>query len=227
MPGRGSVVLAIVCACVALSACGGDDQPASTAAAPPPPIQHADGKGANVVVLADLSKQVAGSRLTHMQSALDSLVRAVPDSDRLGLAVFADGFNPTVPVLSARQNRARLRSAIHRFQAGGESAPYDALLQAYGIQRELASGNRVNSVLVVAHSEDDASRASFARVRKLIASQHRDALHVRVFTIAYDTPPSSGLSEALAAFAKASGGKSFSATQQNLGQVLREAWASL
>jgi uncharacterized protein (DUF58 family) len=227
MPGRGSFGLAIACACMALSACGGGDNAQPSAAAPPPPIKHAHGDSANVLVLADLSQQVAGDRLGHLQAALDSLVRAVPGSDRVGLAVFADHFNPAVPVLGADQNRARLRSAIHRFQAGGDSAPYDAVLQAYGIQRELASSSRVNTVLVVAHAEDDASRSTFARVRRMLGSQRADGPRVRIFSVAYDTAAGSGLSEALQSFAKASGGKSFSASQQNLGPVLRRAWASL
>jgi hypothetical protein len=227
MPGRGSVGLAIACACMALASCGGGDTAQPSAATPPTPIKHATGDSANVLVLTDLSQQVAGDRLTHLQAALDSLVRAVPGSDRVGLAVFADHFNPAVPVLGADQNRARLRSAIHRFEAGGDSAPYDATLQAYGIQRELASSSRVNTVLVIAHSEDDASHTSFARVRKLVASQRHDRLHVRVFTVAYDTTAGSGLGEALKAFASESGGKSFTASQQNVGQVLRRAWAAL
>lgn len=212
---------------MALSACGGSDQPATSATPPPTPIKHATGDSANVLVLADLSQQVGGDRLTHLQGALDSLVRAVPDTDRLGLAVFADHFNPAVPVLAAGQNRARVRSAIHRLQAGGDSAPYDAIVQAYGIQRELASSNRVNSLLVVAHSEDDASRISFDRVRRIVGYRRADGPRVRVFTVAYDTATSSGLREALATLARASGGKSFSASPQNLGQVLRRAWASL
>lgn len=227
MRGRGTVALLIACASVALASCGGNGQDPPRAAAAPPPIHHARGGSANVLVLVDLSKQMDGERLSHAQAALDSLVRAVPSSDRVGLAVYADHFNPAVPVLRADPNRGRLRSAIHRFQAGGDSAPYEATLQAYGIQRELASSGRVNTVLVLAHSEDDASRTSFARVRKLVASQRHDRLHVRVFTVAYDTEPDSGLREALAELSKASGGQSFSASQDDVGQVLRRAWAGL
>lgn len=221
--------LAIACACAALASCGGSDKdsPRAAAAPPPPPIHHARAGSANVLVLVDLSKQMDGDRLSHAQAALDSLVRAVPSSDRVGLAVYADHFNPVVPVLGIGQSRARIRSAISRFQAVGDSAAYDATLQAYGIQRELASSNRVNTVLVLAHSEDDSSHTSFDRVRRLIASQRHDRLHVRVFTIAYDTAASSGLSDALQELAKASGGKSFSASQDDVGQVLRRAWAAL
>jgi uncharacterized protein (DUF58 family) len=226
MAGGGIVGVLMACACVALGSCGGADQDASSAATPPAPITHVHKGNANVLVLADLSEEMDGDRLAKECAALDSLVRAVPSGDRLGLAVFANHFNPVVPVLGARQNRARLRSAIARFQAGGQSAAYDSILQAYGIQRELASSTRANTVLVLAHGEDLASRNSFARIRRLLGSQ-RHGPRVRVFTVAYDTSPDSGLREALAAFAKASHGQALTATKENVGQVLRRAWRML
>ena len=226
MAGGGIVGVLMTCACVALASCGGGRQDASSAATPPAPIKHVHKGNANVLVLADVSEDMDGDRLAKERAALDSLVRAVPSGDRLGLAVFADHFNPVVPVLAARQNRARLRSAIARFQAGGHSAAYDSILQAYGIQRELASSTRANTVLVMAHGEDLASQNSFDRVRRLLGSQ-RDGPRVRVFTVAYDTPTDSGLRQALAAFAKASHGEALTATKENVGQVLRRAWGRL
>src|SRR3954451_6318338 len=171
MPGGGIVCMVLASACLALSACGGGDEPASSAATPAAPLSHASKGSANVLVLVDVSKDMEGDRLTKARAALDSLVRAVPDSDRIGLAAYADGFNPAVPVLGARRNRARLRSAIARLQAGGPSAVYDSTLQAYGIQRELAAGNRKNTVLVLAHSDDSASQSSVARVKRMFGAQ--------------------------------------------------------
>jgi hypothetical protein len=228
MAGGGIVGVLMACVCVALSSCGGDGQDASSAAAPPAPIEHASPGSANVLVLVDLSKDMRGDRLSKARAALDSLVRAVPGSDRIGLAVFADHFNATVPVLPARENRRRLRSAIARFQAVGPSAAYDATLQAYGFQRELASPSRTNAVLVLAHTDDDASRTSYARVRKMLGAQRDGAkLRVRVFTVAYDTGDDSSLRPALAGFAKASAGRHFDATQGDVAAKLRAAWKSL
>src|SRR4051794_36674337 len=114
MPGGGIVAVLIASACLALASCGKADQEAPRAAAAPAPLTHSSSGSANVLVLVDLSKQMRGERLDHLQAALDSLVRAVPDSDRVGLAVYSDHFNPAVPVLGVRENRKRLRSAISR-----------------------------------------------------------------------------------------------------------------
>jgi hypothetical protein len=224
MAGGGIVKVLMACACLALCSCGGGDQEASSAATPPAPIEHPQSGSANVLVVADVSKEMDGDRLSKERAALDSLVRTVPASDRIGLATFSNTFAPVVPVLAARENRARLRAAIRGLKAGGDSAAFDSIVQAYGIQRELAGGARRNSVLVLVHGEDSASQSSPARVKRLLGSQ-KDGPRVRVFTVAYETD--AGLAKALAAFAKASKGEAFTATQANVGQMLRRAWSGL
>jgi Ca-activated chloride channel family protein len=228
--GGGIVRTLVACACVAcvalLGACGSNDHGDPSATAAPAPLEHAHRGTANVLLVVDTSKDMDGDRLSKARLGLDSLVRAVPAGDRVGLARFSAQLEPLVPVSEAKQNRAPLRRAIASLEAGGDSAAYDATLQSYGIQRELAGGRRLNTVIVLAAADDSASKSSYARVRRLLGAQ-RDGPRVRVFTIAYDTTPSSGLPEALAGFATASHGRSFSATPASVGQVLRRAWEAL
>jgi hypothetical protein len=226
MTGGGFVAVVIASACLVFASCGKEDPAEPRAAAAPAPLAHASSGSANVLVLVDLSTEMRGERLRRVQAALDSLVRAVPGSDRVGLAVYSDHFNPAVPVLGMRQNRKPLRSAISRLQAGGHSTAYDSTLQAYGIQRELASPRRQNSVLVLAHSEDDASKSRAARIKRMLGSQG-DGPRVRVLTVAYDTPRRSKMRRALRSFAKASRGESLKASPEDVGAKLRAAWKSL
>lgn len=230
MTGGGIVSVLVACACAVsatpLAGCGKHDGDGTRAAASPAPLKHVRRGTANVLVVVDTSSEMDGERLSKARAALDALARALPAGDRVGLARFSDGFEPLVPVLGVREDRAPLRRAIAALRAGGDSAVYDATLQAYGIQRELAGGRRLNTVMVLAHSEDSASKSSFARVRRLLGAQ-RDGPRLRVFTIAYDTDPDSGLREALAEFARASHGRALTATAANLGSVLRAAWKSL
>jgi len=217
----------VACACMAcalsLSACG-DDQGGRSPA--PAPLKHAHRGTANVLLVVDSSEEMDGDRLSKARAGLDSLVRAVPASDRVGLARFSEQLEPLVPVSGAAQNRAPLRKAIATLEPAGDSAVYDATLQSYGIQRELAGGRKLNTVHVLAAAEDSASKSSYARVRRLLGAR-TDGSQVRVFTIAYDTKPSSGLRQALRSFARASKGESFTATPANVGAVLRKAWGGL
>jgi Ca-activated chloride channel family protein len=189
-------------------------------------VQHAHHGTANVLLVVDSSKEMDGARLSNARAGLDSLVRAVPAADRIGLARFSEQLEPLVPVSDAAQNRAPLRKAIASLEPGGDSAVYDATLQSYGIQRELAGGRKLNTVVVLAAADDSASKSSYARVRRLLGAR-TDGSQVRVFTIAYDTKPDSGLRDALRAFARVSHGQSFTATPANVGQVLRKAWEGL
>ena len=222
--------LLVACACVAcalpLSACGDDQGGDPPAAAQRAPVEHAHRGSANVLLVVDSSKEMDGTRLSRARAGLDSLVRSLPGGDRVGLARFSEQLEPVVPVSRAKRNRALLRTAIASLEPGGDSAVYDATLQSYGIQRELAGGRSLNTVLVLAAVEDSASKSSYARVRRLLGSQAGRS-RVRVFTIAYDTKRASGLRQALRAFARASRGKAFTATPANVGQVLRRAWERL
>lgn len=223
MTGGGFVGLLMTCACLALAACGEDPR----ATAPPPPVQHESKGVASVLLVIDSSAEMSGERLDRARAGLDALVRAIPASERVGLARFGARFEPLVPVTEMRGNRAALRRAIAALRPGaGAAAPYDAVLQAYGIQRELSGGRALNAVIVVAHAEDSASDASYRRVRRTLGSQSGGP-RLRVMTIAYDTATGSGLREALAAFARASGGDALRAAPEDVEAKLRAAWEAL
>jgi uncharacterized protein (DUF58 family) len=230
MKGWGLVRMAVVCACVAsaaaLGACGEDERSDSRAAAAPAPLEHSHRGAANVLIVVDASEGMDGERMGKARAGLDSLVRALPAGDSVGLARFSSHFEPLVPVLAVRENRRQLLAAVSALEPGGDSAVYSATLQAYGIQRELAGGRGANTVIVLAHSEDSASTVPYTRVRRLLGARSHGP-GVRVFTVAYDTDRDSGLREALAEVARASNGKAYTATPDDLGSVLRRAWSSL
>ena len=217
MTGGGFVGVVAACACMVVLGCGEEPR----ADPRPAPVGHESRGVANVLLVVDTSEEMGGERLERARAGLDELVRAVPPSDRVGLARFSAGFEPLVPVTEMKGNRDALRRAIAGLRAAGPSAVYDATLQAYGLQRELAGGRRLNAVIVLAHGDDSASRTTYERVRKLLGSR------VSVTTIAYDTTPASGLRAALTGFSRASGGVALTATPENLGSVLRRAWRTL
>ena len=216
----GGIVAALLATAFVLG-CGG----AATDDAAVQPLRVQRGP-ANVLLVVDSSEEMDGGRLARARAGLDALVRAMPAADRVGLARFSEQLEPLVPVAGAGRNRRRLRTAIASLRPGGDSAVYDATLQAYGIQRELSAGRHLDTVVVLAHGEDSASRSSFARVRRLLGAQGGDA-RVRVFTIAYDTDPAAGIREAFRAFARAAGGRAYAAGPADVGSVLRTVWKSL
>jgi len=218
---KGGAIAAALLGSAWLAGCG---HASSDEGAPQPLRVHR--AGANVVVVVDTSGEMAGERLARARAGLDELVRALPARDHVGLARFSEQLEPLLPVEGARSNRRRLRAAVASLEAGGHSAVYDATLQAYGIQRELAGGRHLNTVVVLAHGEDSASRSSYGRVRRLLGAQG-SGVRVRVFTIAYDTDPDAGVRQALHAFASVSGGRSYRASPADVDTVLRRVWQAL
>ena len=129
-----------------------------------------------------------------------------------------------MPISPAPGVRAQLSDALAGLEAGGEARLNDAALESYGILRELTGEDRIDGVL--AHRARARTRARGAARRgseKLLGAQAGPAARVRVITISYDDGPSA----ALAALARASGGKAYESDGDELEVVLRKAWNGL
>jgi len=219
MKGRGSVLTAFTVMAAALAACGSDDQAAA--------IDGGRTKPANVLLIVDGSgAMVDAGRLDRVRDGLDELIGELPPGDRVGLASFSQGLRPVVPIAPVRRNRQRLRAAVDKLRAGGRSMLYDAVVQGYGLVRELARRTQANAVVVLAHAPDAGSATRFGRLRRLLAAQRGSGPRVRVFTVGYDSADGS-LHGALALLAQASGGQPHSAGADDVEPVLRTIWSEL
>ena len=181
---------------------------------------------ASVLIVVDTSGAMAeDDRLEGAREGLGALVRELPAGDSVGLAAYSNGFRPLVPLSPVRQNRERLRRAVDSLAAAGGSGLYDATLEAYGILRELAGPDRIEAVLLLAHTADSASAASLERVRRLLGAQAGSPARVRVLTVAFDA--GGGVRDTLAQLARSSGGKAYESGPDQLEAVLRRAWSEL
>jgi Mg-chelatase subunit ChlD len=223
MMGGGSTRAALAAAAIALAlgACGGGDSGDDASAAP---IERGNRDPANFLIVLDASEPMADDdRLDKAREALGSFVRELPDGDSVGLAAYSDRFRPLVPISPVPGVRARIADALTGLEAGGGAALHDAVMEAYGIQRELAGENRIDGVLVIAHAPDSGSESSVARVEKLLGARAGSATRVPVITVSYGDGPA----DELAALARASGGKAYESGGDDLEAVLRKAWNGL
>ena len=225
MTGGGSARAALAAAAtaiaVALGGCGGTEDGDDASAAP---LKRGDREPANFLIVVDASRAMGeDDRLEQARGALDAFAAELPADDSVGLAAYSDRFRPLVPISPVRDNRDRLRDGLVALRAGGDSALNDAALESYGILRELAGGDRLDGVLLIAHAPDSASEASEERVRGLLGAQRGGAAKVQMITIAYDGGPRAALED----FAGASGGKAYASERDELEAVLRRAWNGL
>jgi Ca-activated chloride channel homolog len=104
--------------------------------------------------------------------------------------------------------------------ADGGTAVYDATIQGFDEVRARADASRINAVVVLTDGEDTDSSASADEVVARVRSQGDSSNQVRVFTIAYSAE-AEGAAEALAAFARASGGQSYEGDTEDIESVYR------
>lgn len=204
-------------------------QPARVLGLPEPRVLDAlkrswreDRKPANIALVVDTSGSMAESgRMENAKDGLRAFLKQVSPRDRVGLVTFSDTIQEPVPLAEVRGNGARLRQAIDGLVPDGGTAVYDVTAEAFaGVRRATSRDDRINAVVLLTDGEDTDSRRSADQVVRELSGQGDSATQVRVFTIAYSAG-ATGAKEALAAFARAAGGKAYSGDTDDIESVYR------
>ena len=170
-------------------------------------IWREDRKPANVMLALDVSGSMGEeSKLDQAKQGLQAFFREVSPRDRIGLLIFDDRVRLAVPFAPFAENAGRLRSAVQSLLPDGETAVYDATLQAFEAVGELRDDERINAVVVLTDGEDNSSAITDADLATRLEQSPNEGDVIRVFTIAYGSQANE---EALESFAHASGGKAF------------------
>jgi Ca-activated chloride channel family protein len=166
-----------------------------------------DRKPANVMLALDVSGSMGEeNKLEQAKQGLKAFFREVSPRDRVGLIVFDDRVRLAVPVAPFAENAPRLRSTVAGLLPDGETAVYDATLEAFEAIRDLQDEERINAVVALTDGEDNSSSISERELESRLNQSPNEGDVVRVFTIAYGSQANKG---ALESFATASGGKAF------------------
>jgi Ca-activated chloride channel family protein len=180
-----------------------------------------DRKPARVLLVVDTSGSMNdNNRLGRAKEGLETFLREVGSQDELGLTIFSDRIQRLVPIGPFARGRQRLRDSVRGLVADGGTAVYDATIQGFDEVRGRADASRINAVVVLTDGEDTDSSASADEVVARVRSQGDSSNQVRVFTIAYSAE-AEGAAEALADFARASGGQSYEGDTEDIESVYR------
>jgi Ca-activated chloride channel family protein len=176
-----------------------------------------DRKPANVMLAVDVSGSMGEeSKLEQAKQGLQTFFRQVSPRDRVGLVIFDDRVRLAVPVAPFSENGPRLRGTVANLLPDGETAVYDATLEAFEAIRDLDDAERINAVVALTDGEDNSSAISAKELESRLSQSPNEGEVVRVFTIAYGSQANKG---ALEAFANASGGKAFEGDPQGIEAV--------
>src|SRR4051794_7652847 len=167
-----------------------------------------DRKPANVVVVVDTSGSMSQEdKLDQAKQGLRAFLRELEPQDRVGLESFNDKVYRLVGLAPVKSISQKVAGEISQLVPDGETAVYDATLQAVREVEQTAGDDRINAVVVLTDGQDTRSSVtSGALVSKLRADARGEDAGVRVFTIAYGSQANT---DVLRQIAEASGGKQF------------------
>jgi Ca-activated chloride channel family protein len=160
-------------------------------------------KGADVIFVFDKSGSMDGNPLIQAKAGAKSFIQHLGDRDRVTLIFFDAAVYPAVGPMRLDTGRATLETRIDGITAGGGTALYDAISEAYDLASKNAQKdpNQIHAVVVMTDGKDENSKLELT---SLEAKFPTEEAAVKVFTIAYGTQAESKVLDSIAEAAKGS-----------------------
>ncbi len=176
---------------------------------------------ADVTLVFDTSGSMRGEPITQAKAAAKSFLDNLGKRDSVGLLFFDSQAYPVFGPFTLGEGREKLKARIDQAFAKGGTALYDAVAQAYLLQKERARKDprRIHALLVLTDGVDENStRYSLAQLREILG-RDEEGTGVKVFTIAYGAGADP---KVLAEIAEAGRGTSARGTAANIVQVYQD-----
>jgi Ca-activated chloride channel homolog len=179
-------------------------------------------KPANVLLVADVSGSMSGTKIEQARQGLQDFVDSIADGDQVGLYKFATNVMPTVPLgkLSATQ-RARLQDEIGRMASGGNTALYQAAHDAVAELVRKNDKNSINAVVLMTDGKEtigDSKTLLLSYLRQVQQDGDKSGMPVKVFTIGYGSDADMRV---LGEMADATLGKALPGTSENIRKLYK------
>ena len=178
-------------------------------------------KHANITLVFDVSGSMnEQKKLENARAGALQLVSLLGDDDQFSLLPFSSRAKWALQRAEMKKDRATAERAVQGLYAGGRTALYDAIAEAY--RAHLASADadaeRISAIVVLTDGEDTDSHTSLDELLKQIRFDN-ERQTVRVFTIAYG---SDAKEDILKQIADATQARSYKGNQENIRSILRE-----
>jgi Ca-activated chloride channel family protein len=167
----------------------------------------------NIFLVVDTSGSMQGAKLDNVKAALKTFVAEIPsDQERVGLVEFNSTVVNVIELKTLAENRDDLNQSIDGFEAGGNTALFDAVATAYDRLQQAGDQERINAIVVMTDGIENASNISLGQLIDKIQTGN-NKLPVVIFTIAYGSDADTGTLKSIAA---ASGGQERDGTPDNI-----------
>ncbi len=177
-------------------------------------------KQADVLLVFDVSGSMSGSKIDQAKQAASAFLDKMPSQNRVGLIKFNQNVEMAVPLASFEGASTNVRQQIGLLEADGDTALYDAILNAVDLMRakqDEGNNDRIKAVVLLSDGKDTASFNSLNDVIAAISAAHGDRNPVLVIPVAYGSDADIS---ALNAIARASSTKVQSGDPKDIQKVL-------
>jgi Ca-activated chloride channel homolog len=191
-------------------------QPQTILPLPPPEVVDrvastwaATKKGADVAIVFDKSGSMAGRPLAEAKAGAKSFLETLGDRDEVTFVPFDDVVHAPRGPFPLTSGRKTLANDLTMISAGGGTALYDAIRQAYdaALVRSEKTPGVIHAVVVMTDGKDEGSKTTLPalklKLRARRSSESAGDAPVKVFTIAYGAEAEG---KVLAEIADAAGG---------------------
>jgi Ca-activated chloride channel family protein len=174
-------------------------------------------KQADIVILMDISGSMAGDKLDQAKQAALAFLDKLPQQNRVALVTFNTEIREQVPLGTFESNGARIRDAIQRLEAGGDTALYEAVIE--GVERlgNQEDPNRIRAIVLLSDGQDTASQKTLNDAVNAVNAERGSRNPILVIPVAYGSDADIN---ALGAIARASATKVQSGDPENITRVL-------
>lgn len=176
-------------------------------------------KQADVMLVIDVSGSMGrDDKMGQAREAAKAFLDKMPVENQVGLVKFNERVDEVVPLTSFEGGSVSIIEAVNDLQADGDTALYDAILEAIKIMEARGDGgDRIRSIVVLSDGQDTASLASLNDVTAAINAARSARNPVLVIPVAYGSDADI---QALNNIARASSTKVQSGNPEDISSVL-------
>jgi Ca-activated chloride channel family protein len=139
----------------------------------------------NVALVLDRSGSMQGAKLDHAKSAAKAAIERLGENDIVSIVVFDDTVNVIVPATKLT-DKAAVRAAIERIQAGGSTALFAGVSKGAEEVRKFIDRNRVNRVILLTDGLANVGPSSSSELGSLGASLRKESIAVTTLGLGLD-----------------------------------------
>ncbi|HLF27232.1 MAG TPA: VWA domain-containing protein [Anaerolineae bacterium] len=141
-------------------------------------------KQADVLMLIDVSGSMSGDKIDQARQAALAFLDRLPAQNRVGLMTFNHLIEMRVSLDSFERNRDDMRRAVENLEADGDTALFDAVIEAVNTL-SADEGDRIRAIVLLSDGQDTASVESLNAMTNVIHTGRAGKNPILIIPVAY------------------------------------------